>query len=119
MLCYYVIIIINVLVLLSALAATTINNQPHVFWFNETDRYIYHHDGNTAGRYFKWHAPDAVIAILGYTKKQCKKSNKKHHEYIWQYSTYVTYYQYSCQPKYRVGDSISRDGPDTPICDRL
>ena len=84
----YCIYKLTCLLLFSALAATTINNQSHVFWFNETDRYIYRHDGNTAGRYFKWHAPDAVTAILGYTKKQCKNQVVTSIIYIWQYSTY-------------------------------
>ena len=69
----YIISLCNTyLSLSSALAATTISNQPNVFWFNETDKYIYRSNGTTAEKYFMWNTTDAVITMLGYTKKQCK-----------------------------------------------
>ena len=51
----------------------TVNNQPNVFWYNETDRYIYRYDGSAVDKYMMWHAPGAIVSFLGYTKDLCKK----------------------------------------------
>lgn len=68
----YHVLTVPILFLCSALTATTINNQPNAFWYNETDSYIYRYNGTMTRRYLMWRAPGAMIAFLGYTRKDCK-----------------------------------------------
>ena len=63
----------SLILFFSALAAMTVNNQPNVFWYNETDSYIYRYDGSAVNKHMMWHAPGAIVSFLGYTKDLCKK----------------------------------------------